>query len=92
MSWHKGGHSHPLAPNLSPAILTLSCKVTIYHATVLTTLLHACDTDFLQQTRQTAQPFSPELPPQTSTHQVAGQNPGHEGPALGWWLQCSHGP
>lgn len=43
-------------------------------------------------TYQTAQPFSPELPTQTSTHQVAEQNPGHEGPALGWCLQCSHGP
>ena len=40
MSWHKGGHSHPLAPNLSPAILTLSRKVTIYHAMVLTKQLN----------------------------------------------------
>jgi len=49
--------------------LSLSTKLKVYPP------LRLRDLDRVQQTCQTAQPLSLELPPQTPVHQMAGQNP-----------------
>ncbi|KAK3776392.1 hypothetical protein RRG08_023745 [Elysia crispata] len=57
-----------------------------------TTLLYASETWSLQQARSKAQPFPPELPPQTAKHQMAGQNPRHGGPGVSQHAQRLHPP
>ena len=62
--------------------IRLSTKLKVYHAVVLTTsFLLMWDLDCVQQTRtrQPAQSYPPELPPQTSPHQMAGQKSWHGG-------------
>ena len=62
--------------------IRLSTKLKVYHAVVLTTSsLLMWDLDCVQQTRtrQPAQSYPPELPAQTSPHQMAGQKSWHGG-------------
>ena len=75
--------------------IRLSTKLKVYHAVVLTTSsLLMWDLDCVQQTRtrQPAQSYPPELPPQTSPHQMAGQKSWHGGHRKGGHPQRWHPP